>query len=34
LASWKEFAGDGLFRVSIGLEDADDLIKDLEQALG
>jgi Cystathionine beta-lyases/cystathionine gamma-synthases len=33
LASWKEFAGDGLFRVSIGLEDADDLIKDLEQAL-
>ncbi|MDP4202144.1 MAG: PLP-dependent aspartate aminotransferase family protein [Bacteroidota bacterium] len=34
LASWKEFAGDGLFRVSVGLEDADDLIKDLEQALG
>lgn len=33
LASWKEFAGDGLFRLSVGLEDADDLIHDLEQAL-
>ena len=31
--SWKEFAGDGIFRFSAGLEDADDLIADLEQAL-
>jgi methionine-gamma-lyase len=34
LNSWKAFAGDGLFRLSAGLEDADDLIRDLEQALG
>ncbi|MDR1556349.1 MAG: PLP-dependent aspartate aminotransferase family protein [Tannerellaceae bacterium] len=34
LASWNTFAGDGIFRLSIGLEDADDLIADLEQALG
>lgn len=33
VSSWKEYAGDGLFRLSVGLEDADDLIKDLEQAL-
>lgn len=33
ISSWKEYAGDGLFRLSVGLEDADDLIKDLEQAL-
>jgi cystathionine beta-lyase/cystathionine gamma-synthase len=33
LASWNSFAGDGIFRFSIGLEDADDLIADLEQAL-
>jgi methionine-gamma-lyase len=33
LHSWKEYAGDGLFRLSVGLEDADDLIRDLEQAL-
>lgn len=33
LDSWKEFAGeDGFFRLSIGLEDAEDLIADLEQA--
>jgi methionine-gamma-lyase len=32
LDSWNEFAGEGIFRLSIGLEDADDLIKDLEQA--
>ena len=31
--SWKEFAGDGIFRFSAGLEDAADLIADLEQAL-
>lgn len=28
--SWNEFAGDGIFRLSAGLEDADDLIADLE----
>jgi len=33
ISSWKEYAGDGLFRLSVGLEDADDLINDLEQAL-
>jgi methionine-gamma-lyase len=33
LDSWKAFAGEGIFRLSVGLEDADDLIADLEQAL-
>jgi methionine-gamma-lyase len=33
LDSWKTFAGDGIFRLSVGLEDADDIIADLEQAL-
>jgi methionine-gamma-lyase len=33
LASWHEFAGDGIFRLSVGLEDAADLIADLKQAL-
>jgi methionine-gamma-lyase len=33
LDSWKAFAGDGIFRLSVGLEDGDDLIEDLEQAL-
>ncbi len=32
LKSWNTFAGNGLFRLSIGLENADDLITDLEQA--
>ncbi|MDR2466504.1 MAG: PLP-dependent aspartate aminotransferase family protein [Prevotellaceae bacterium] len=31
--SWREFAGDGIFRFSAGLEDAADLIEDLDQAL-
>jgi len=31
--SWDEFAGEGIFRLSVGLEDAADLIADLEQAL-
>ncbi len=31
--SWKYFAGKGIFRFSVGLEDADDLIRDLEIAL-
>jgi len=29
----REWSGDGVFRTSIGLEDADDLIQDLDQAL-
>jgi methionine-gamma-lyase len=33
LDSWKAFAGEGIFRLSVGLEDAEDLIADLEQAL-
>jgi cystathionine beta-lyase/cystathionine gamma-synthase len=33
LASWNSFAGEGIFRFSIVLEDANDIIADLEQAL-
>ena len=33
LASWNNFAGEGIFRFSVGLEDADDIIADLERAL-
>jgi cystathionine beta-lyase/cystathionine gamma-synthase len=33
-ARFREFAGDGVFRVSIGLEDPEDLIADLSQVLG
>jgi len=32
-ASYRAFAGDGIFRVSVGLEDPADLIADLDQAL-
>jgi methionine-gamma-lyase len=31
--SWNIFAGEGIFRLSAGLENAEDLIADLEQAL-
>ncbi|MFN8439572.1 MAG: PLP-dependent aspartate aminotransferase family protein [Caldilineaceae bacterium] len=34
LESFRHFAGNGIFRTSIGLEDAEDLCKDLEQGLG
>ena len=34
LASFKTYAGEGIFRVSIGIEDPDDLCHDLAQALG
>lgn len=34
LARYRDWAGDGLFRLSVGLEDPDDLIDDLTQALG
>ncbi len=31
--SYRAFAGDGIFRFSVGLEDADDLVADLDQVL-
>jgi len=31
---YRSYAGDGIFRLSIGLEDPSDLIADLFQALG
>ncbi|HEX7840789.1 MAG TPA: aminotransferase class I/II-fold pyridoxal phosphate-dependent enzyme [Kofleriaceae bacterium] len=34
LDSYRRFAGEGIFRVSVGIEDADDLYRDLDQALG
>jgi methionine-gamma-lyase len=34
LESWKVFAGEGIFRLSVGLEDSADIIADLKQALG
>ena len=30
---YREFAGDGVFRLSVGLEDPDDLCSDLDRAL-
>lgn len=33
LARYRDFAGDGIFRLSVGLEDAEDLCRDLDQAL-
>ncbi len=33
LARYRAWAGDGIFRLSVGLEDADDLCADLDQAL-
>ena len=33
LGSYREYAGDGVFRLSVGLEDADDLISDLDRVL-
>ena len=32
-ASYREFAGEGIFRLSVGIEDPEDLCADLEQAL-
>ncbi len=34
LARYRDWAGDGLFRLSVGLEDPEDLIEDLARALG
>ncbi|MYE81021.1 MAG: PLP-dependent transferase [Gammaproteobacteria bacterium] len=33
LARYREFAGDGVFRLSVGLEDAEDLCEDLDRVL-
>jgi len=33
LTSWRAYAGDGVFRFSVGLEDPEDLIADLDNAL-
>ena len=33
LASYRDYAGDGVFRLSVGLEDPEDLIADLAQVL-
>jgi methionine-gamma-lyase len=33
LARYRQFAGDGIFRVSIGLENAEDLCDDLDRVL-
>ena len=34
LTAYREYAGDGVFRLSVGLEDADDLCADLDRVLG
>lgn len=34
MAVYREFAGDGIFRLSVGLEDADDLCADIDRAIG
>ncbi len=33
-SAYRDYAGEGLFRLSVGLEDAPDVIADLDQALG
>lgn len=34
LAAYRSYAGDGIFRLSVGLEDPEDLIEDLAEVLG
>lgn len=34
LESYRDFAGEGIFRLSVGLEDAEDLTRDLDRVLG
>ena len=34
LARYQDFAGEGILRLSVGLEDPEDLCADLDQALG
>ena len=31
--AYRNFAGDGVFRLSVGLEDAEDLCRDLDQTM-
>jgi methionine-gamma-lyase len=31
--SYRQYAGDGIFRLSVGIEEPEDLCRDLEQAL-
>jgi len=31
--AFRDFAGDGIFRISVGLEDPEDLCRDLDQGL-
>jgi methionine-gamma-lyase len=33
LKRYRDFAGDGIFRFSVGLEDAEDICADLDQVL-
>ena len=33
IESYKKYAGEGIFRMSVGLEDVEDLILDLERVL-
>ncbi len=33
-AAYRDWAGEGVFRVSVGIEDAADIIADFEEALG
>jgi methionine-gamma-lyase len=33
LAAWRDWAGEGFFRLSVGLEDAEDIIRDLDAVL-
>ncbi len=33
LQSWTDYAGEGIFRFSVGLENTDDIISDLSRAL-
>ena len=33
LESWRDYAGEGIFRLSVGLEDAEDIIRDLDRVL-
>ena len=34
LARYRDFAGDGVFRLSVGIETGDDLCADLDRVLG
>ncbi len=34
LSAYRDFAGDGVYRLSVGLEDPEDLCEDLAKVLG